>query len=225
MHRWLLWMHWSQVLTYAQKSWGLLLNISRVSNLQHPVSSLPSVHCRVPSQRLVDGMHWRLLHWNAPDLQDTVWTEFNGSNQDNRNGEFNCHLHWWVSDFRLVQLTAVHLIASISTWPEPITLWRGGDTMSTGGTLKLAGRATWVNIIQTKNMTNQEWLKWATGIRRNSWHTATSAWCACCEIWVCLVLAHQNLGWSRGVSLPEIMFWVHSGASISRSISLVVLSK
>ena len=126
------------------ESWGRLLNISGISNLQHPVSSLPSVHSRVPSQRLADRMHWRLLHWNAPDLQETVWTEFSVSNQDNRNGEFNYHLHWWVSDFRLVQLTAVHLITAITTGPEPITLWRRGDTETTGSTLKLARSATWV---------------------------------------------------------------------------------
>ena len=37
----------------------------------------------------------------------------------------------------LVQLTAVHLITSISTRPEPIASYNGGDTMTTGGTLKL----------------------------------------------------------------------------------------
>ena len=42
------------------------------SNLQHPVSSLLSGQCRVPSQRAEDRMHCPLLHRNAPLPQEAV---------------------------------------------------------------------------------------------------------------------------------------------------------
>ena len=41
-------------------------------NLPHPVSSLPSVQSRVPSQRSEERTHWRLLHRNAPVLHETA---------------------------------------------------------------------------------------------------------------------------------------------------------
>ena len=56
----------SLVSYYKQYAIGVNM-MAHHDNLQHPVSSLPSVQSRVPSQRSEDWMHCLLLHRNAPD--------------------------------------------------------------------------------------------------------------------------------------------------------------
>ena len=50
----------------------ILPTISEISQSLHPVSSLPSVQSRVPSQWLEERIHVPLVHRNAPLEQETV---------------------------------------------------------------------------------------------------------------------------------------------------------
>jgi len=45
----------------------------RSCNSLHPVSSLPSVQSRVPSQRSEDRMHWPLLQQNRLEVHRPAW--------------------------------------------------------------------------------------------------------------------------------------------------------
>ena len=63
---------------HALTPYALLHNcIEMRHNLPHPISSLPSVQSRVPSQRSEDWIHWRLVHWNAPVPQETAISNSN----------------------------------------------------------------------------------------------------------------------------------------------------
>ena len=50
----------------------ILPTIPDIIQSLHPVSSLPSVQSRVPSQRSEERIHWPLVHRNAPIEQKTV---------------------------------------------------------------------------------------------------------------------------------------------------------
>ena len=70
---------WSNSLLLATT---YLLHISGMRhNLPHPVSSLPSVQSRVPSQRSEEGMHWALVHRNALVPQETAIGDSNFKGQ------------------------------------------------------------------------------------------------------------------------------------------------
>ena len=102
--------------------------------LPHPISSLPSVQSRLPSQRSEELIHVPLLHRNAPLWQETVQNVTSSVELPTAAEVDNCQI--------VEKLTAVPLITSIRAGPNSSASWtRGGDTLAIA-TSKLGGAAT-----------------------------------------------------------------------------------
>ena len=109
-------------------------------NLLHPISSLPSVQSRVPSQRSKERTHWRLLHRKPPLEHETETVSSWVRLKSQRLLQHPTTLSW-----KHCKLTAVPLITSIRACPGPSTSCGGGNTLAIG-TPKLGGATSYVCV-------------------------------------------------------------------------------
>ena len=93
-------------------------------NILHPVSSLPSVHSRVPSQRSEERIHWLLVHRNAPVPQEAAIGDSNFKAQVKEHGAWiHCELRAKLNNNKTYCSSFHHFHQSMSWSHHIVQRW------------------------------------------------------------------------------------------------------